>query len=127
VKKFLIGAVALLLAVPLLATDYAYERHVIVGTASCDSIRATDRGGANRFFDAYWTFVNPTANDARAVVYRLDGTTGAPTDSTTILIPAGATFVDYVYGDSCQFTNWDSAESCQVYMRGTKPVDRYGR
>ena len=126
VRKLLIGAL-LLFALPSMGLDYAYEHHVIVGTASIDSIRAVDRGGANRFFDAYWTFINPTATDARAVVYRLDGTTGAPSDSTVILIPAESAFTDYVYGDSCQFTNWNATDSCQVYMRGTKPVDRYGR
>ena len=130
VKRWMWGvaSIAMLAAGAILvAADYSpYEHHVIVGTAAIDSIRAQDRGSAN-FFEATWTFVNPTATDARAVVYRLNGTTGAPSDSTVVLVHAGATFCDYVYGDSCEFTNWDTAESCQVYMRGSKVVDRFGK
>ena len=126
-RKLLIGAAVLLVAVPTMLSAYsAYERHVICGTAALTNIRAQDRGSAN-YFEGTWTFVNPTATDARAVVYRLNGTTGSPTDSTVVLLPAGSTFSEYVYGDSCEFTNWDTAESCQVYVHGNKVVDVYGK
>lgn len=127
-SKILVLVVMVVVVVPggLIGHETYRYQNLVRCPQGTTGVRARDMGTHN-YFEGYWTLENPGDVDARAVIYFLDPSNGAPACSLVVTVEAGGTYADYLRGDSCSFTNFDLDDTCQVSVRGDRSVNVYGK
>ena len=65
----------------------------------------------------------------KGIVYDLDGTTGAPTDSLSLFLHQANFYREVGFGDSAVLNTQECSDSVWIWCEGTKAdrVDRFGR
>lgn len=127
-RKLLIGAAVLLLAVPLLATQQPGNEYFFAwyagGNADTHRYRAahfdSTQGTPHRYFHGEWSFYNQSDSQAIIGVYQLDGTTGAAACSLVINLPAGACWNPDALFDSVRVVPAASGDSVHVTVVGDR-------
>ena len=128
VKKLVIGALAVLIPLSVIATQQPGNEYgmsfAAVDTADTHKFRAvhcdSTQGTAHRYFHGYWSFINPCDNAATIVLYQLDGTTGAPSCSLTEYVSGGTCYEPKVLFDSCRVFVHGPGDSVRVTVVGDR-------